>query len=46
VLANHRPETIPAAKRLMVRHDTVFLEEPPEPQFLSMLNGQVPFFGN
>ena len=42
VLANHRPETIPAAQRLMVRHDAVILEEPPEPQFLSMLNGQVP----
>ena len=42
VLANHRPETIPAAQRLMVRHDAVILEEPPERQFLSMLNGQVP----
>lgn len=41
VLANHRPETIPAAQRLMVRHDTIILEEPPDPQFLPMLNGQV-----
>ncbi len=41
VLANHRPETIPAAQRLMARHDTVILEEPPDPQFLSMLDGQV-----
>ncbi len=42
VLANHRPETIPAAQRLMARHDAVILEEPPDPQFLPMLNGQVP----
>ncbi len=42
VLANHRPETIPAVQRLMARHDAVILEEPPDPQFLPMLNGQVP----
>ncbi len=42
VLANHRPETIPAAQRLMARHDAVILEEPPDPQFMSMLDGQVP----
>jgi len=42
VLANHRPETIAAAQRLMARHDAVILEEPPDSQFLSMLNGQVP----
>ena len=42
VLANHRPETIPAAQRLMARHDAVILEEPPDPRFASMLNGQVP----
>jgi hypothetical protein len=46
VLANHRPKTISAAKRLMVRHDTVILEEPSDLPFLSILNGQVPFFGN
>ena len=42
VFANHRPETIPAAQRLMVHHDAVILEESPDPQFLPMLNGQVP----
>jgi hypothetical protein len=42
VLANHRPETIPAAQQLMARHDTVILEEPPDPRFLPMLTGQVP----
>jgi hypothetical protein len=42
VLANHRPETIAAAHRLMVHHDAVILEEPPDPQFLPMLTGQVP----
>ncbi|MBR9986707.1 MAG: hypothetical protein KFF68_12430 [Desulfosarcina sp.] len=41
VLANHRPETIPAAQRLMARHDAVILEEPRDPQFLSMLDGQM-----
>lgn len=42
VLSNHRPETIPAAQRRMTRHDAVILEEPPDPQFLPMLTGQVP----
>lgn len=42
VLANHRPETIAAAQLLMVRHDAVVLEEPPDPQFLPMLTGRVP----
>ena len=41
VLANHRPETIAAAQRLMARHDAVILEEPVDPQFLPMLTGQV-----
>lgn len=41
VLANHRPETVPAAQHLMARHDAVILKEPPDPQFLPMLNGQV-----
>ena len=41
VLANHRPETVPVAQLLMGRHDTVVLEEPPDPHFLPMLNGQV-----
>ena len=42
VLANHRPETIAAARRLMKGHDAVVLEEPPDPQFFPMLTGQVP----
>lgn len=42
VLANHRPETLYAARRLMARHDAIILEEPSDPQFLPMLSGQVP----
>jgi hypothetical protein len=45
VLANHRPETIPAAQRVMAHHDTIILEEPPDPQFLPMLKGQVSIGG-
>lgn len=41
VLANHRPETVAAAQRLMARHDAVILEEPVDPRFLPMLTGQV-----
>lgn len=41
VLANHRPETVPLAMRLMARHDAVILEEPPEPRFMPMLSGQL-----
>lgn len=44
VLANHRPETLPAAQRLLARHDAIILEEPPDPQFLPMLTGRVPWF--
>ena len=39
VLANHRPETIPLARRLMADHDTILLEEPPDARFASMLAG-------
>ncbi len=42
VLANHRPETLPAARRLMARHDAIILEEPPDPRFQPMLDGQIP----
>lgn len=42
VLANHRPETIPAARQLMTGHDAIILEEPPDAQFIPMLTGQVP----
>lgn len=41
VLANHRPESISAAQRLMASHDAVILEEPGDPRFLPMLSGQV-----
>ncbi|MCB2146916.1 MAG: hypothetical protein KQI81_10605 [Deltaproteobacteria bacterium] len=37
VLANHRPETISAAQRLMARYDTLILEEPPDSLFMPML---------
>jgi hypothetical protein len=39
VLANHRPETIPLAQRLMAAHNTILLEEPPDERFASMLDG-------
>ena len=42
VLANHRPETLPLARRLMALHDTIVLEEPPDKRFESMLDGEVP----
>jgi hypothetical protein len=41
VLANHRPETVPVAERLMAQHDAVILEEPPDPRFMGMLTGEV-----
>lgn len=41
VLANHRPETIPLARRLMAAHDTIILEEPPDQRFEPMLDGEV-----
>lgn len=41
VLANHRPETIPLARRLMAVHDTILLEEPPDKRFEPMLDGNV-----
>jgi hypothetical protein len=34
VLANHRPETIPLARRLKAVHDTIVLEEPPDKRFV------------
>ena len=40
-LANHRPETIPQARRLMAVHDTIILEEPFDKQFGIMLDGNV-----
>ena len=41
VLANHRPETIPLARRLMASHDTILLEEPPDRRFESMLDEKI-----
>jgi hypothetical protein len=41
VLANHRPETIPLAQRLMATHDTILLEEPFDKRFEPMLDGKV-----
>ena len=41
VLANHRPETIPLARRLMAVHDTIILEEPPDQRFKPMLEGEI-----
>lgn len=41
VLANHRPETIPLVRRLMVTHDTILLEEPPDKGFELMLDGKI-----
>ncbi len=41
VLANHHPETIPLAQRLMATHDTILLEEPPDKRFEPMLDGEI-----
>lgn len=41
VLANHRPEIIPLARRLMATHDSIFLEEPPDKDFEPMLSGKI-----
>jgi hypothetical protein len=38
VLANHRPENILLACRLMTAHDTILLEEPPDKRFEPMLD--------
>ena len=37
-LANHRPESIEPATKLMSRHDAVILEEPPDDLFRQMLD--------
>ena len=41
VLANHRPETVPAALALMAGYDAVILEEPPDDGFQAMLEGRL-----
>ena len=40
-LANHRPESIDAARELMERHDAIILEEPPDDLFPKMLSGNM-----
>ena len=37
----HRPEALPAAERLMVRHDQIVMEEPATPAFDRMLAGSI-----
>jgi hypothetical protein len=39
--SSHRPETLPAAGRLMAAHDLVILEEPREEGFHDMLEGRL-----
>ena len=39
--STHRPETLPAAERLMRRHGLILLEEPPVPEFLRMKSGEL-----
>lgn len=41
VLSNHRQEAVEPAKQLMMRHDTVILEEPPEEGFEQMLSDRI-----
>jgi len=40
-LSVHRPEMIPLIGRLMERHDAIFLEEPPESNFQSMMRREL-----
>ena len=37
--SSHRPETLPAAEKLMADHDHIVIEEPPTPEFRQMLAG-------
>jgi hypothetical protein len=41
VLSVHRPEMVPFLARTMRQHAAIFLEEPPHPDFESMLKGTV-----
>ncbi len=41
-LSVHRPEMIPFLAESMRRHEAIFLEEPPHPDFASMLQGTLP----
>ena len=40
-LSVHRPEMIPVISRAMRKHDAIFLEEPPVPEFTDMLCGNL-----
>ncbi len=37
--SSHRPEILPLAEKIMVRHDQIVVEEPPTPEFDRMLGG-------
>lgn len=39
--STHRPETLPASARHMRRHEVILLEEPPVPEFLPMVAGEL-----
>lgn len=41
VLSNHRQESVAPAEQLMMRHDTVILEEAPEEGFAQMIAGRM-----
>lgn len=41
VLANHRPETLPLAHRLMLAYDTIVLEESVDDRFRAMLEERI-----
>ena len=40
-LSTHRPETLPAAGHHMRQHDLILLEEPPVPEFMPMVTGEM-----
>ena len=40
-LSTHRPETLPAAEHYMRQHDLILLEEPPVPEFMPMVAGEM-----
>ncbi len=40
-LSLHRPEMIPLISNWMLRHEAIFLEEPPDPDFKQMLSGSL-----
>jgi len=40
-LSLHRPEMVPLISAWMLRHEAIFLEEPPDPDFEQMLSGSL-----